>query len=252
MARAAATGPSRLAVPSVLDFGMLRLNEKNCVCLASDPQWLEERTKYVSGSDIAALLGLSPWKSREALVAEFHTPKVWKDTQNMWWGREMEGPNMAAYGKLTGLVVTPHAALYARGPIGATTDAVILPDALDGLLEASAGYVATSAATYWAKHHTLLSRCIEVGRTLGRDLPILVEMKNTGERNRKDWANKAPPYYEAQVQAQLFVTELDTAVLVAKVGSADIRAVVVEADTLMHDEMVSESEKFLKEVRGDT
>ena len=40
------------------------------VCKASDPQWLDERLRGITASEMAGLLGLSPWTSPLKLYAE--------------------------------------------------------------------------------------------------------------------------------------------------------------------------------------
>lgn len=219
---------------------MMILNPETFVCLASDDAWLSHRTKVVTGSEVAVLLGLSPWRTVEQLKANWGREEQLKDTANMWWGREMELPNQQAYSKLLGAPVVPHNGFYVRGPIGATTDAFIPAGSLLEALEAHRGYIGTSAAAYWRRHVDILS-------SQDSSKPILVEMKNVGDRYKKEWAT-APAYYEAQVQAQLYATGLDAGVLVAKLGAADIRAHVVLRDDFMLDEMVEKAQAFLKEM----
>ena len=216
------------------------LNPKTFVCLASDEDWLSHRTKVVTGSEIATILGLSPWRTVEQLKASWGQEEKLKDTANMWWGREMEEPNQQAYSKLLGLPVVSHNGFYVNGPLGATTDAFIPAGSLLESLEASKGYIGTSAATYWRRHVDILS-------SQDNSKPILVEMKNVNDRYRKEWAN-APAYYEAQVQAQLHATALDVGVIVAKLGAADIRAHVILRDDFMIEEMVNKAGEFLEEM----
>lgn len=234
-------GESKVAPSLALCYtGAMVLNPETFVCLASDEQWLQERTHVVTGSEVAILLGLSPWRNEGQLRASWGQEERLKDTANMWWGRQMEDANREAYSKLLGVPVLGHNGFYVRGALGATTDAFIPAGSLLEALDATKGYIGTSAATYWRKHVDILS-------SQDNSKPILVELKNVQDRYRKDWA-KVPGYYEAQVQAQLYATGLDVGVIVAKLGSADIRAHVVLRDEFMIEDMVIKAQQFLEEM----
>lgn len=73
----------------------------------SRAEWLAQRRTGIGGSDVAAILGLSPWR----------TPyQVWEDktgrsddqeeTPALYWGRLLEDPIRQAYADRTGLTVT--------------------------------------------------------------------------------------------------------------------------------------------------
>jgi hypothetical protein len=130
---------------------------------------------------------------------------------------------------------------FRDGPVGATIDGVA--DEPRETKMATEGHIGTGAPTYWT------SEMMRLERHVGPEAkPILVEAKNTGERNAKLWARTAPQHYIVQAQAQLYATGLDCCVLVAKLGASDIRMHVVERDDDFIAEMVAEAEKFLKEV----
>jgi putative phage-type endonuclease len=69
--------------------------------------WLEERQQGLGGSDAAAALGLSPWKSPLALYMEkIGEAKPLTDTEPLIWGRALEPAIRREYERRTGLMVT--------------------------------------------------------------------------------------------------------------------------------------------------
>jgi predicted phage-related endonuclease len=53
------------------------------------PQYLEERRKGIGGSDIAAVLGLSPWKTAYQVYQEKRKEVVDNGSRNQRGGRQM-------------------------------------------------------------------------------------------------------------------------------------------------------------------
>lgn len=67
------------------------------------PQWLEERRKGVGGSDIAAILGLSPWKTAYQVYQEKRKEvDSWKGNEATEWGKRMEPAIRQWYSDQTG------------------------------------------------------------------------------------------------------------------------------------------------------
>ncbi len=214
----------------------------NYVVHADDPAWQEKRTEVVTGTGVAGLMGLNPWRGREALLDSYLRSFPWSDNHKTFWGRELEPSVLSGYAKLTGLSIIQANAFFSKGPIGSTIDGLIDPESLAGLLPASEGYVGTTAPTYWRK------TIDELAYLIGREEPVICECKVTSERNKADWGKEFPKYYWAQLQSQMFVTGLDYAVIVAKIGAYDIRHHLVPADTEFQQRMVQEAERFMKEV----
>lgn len=80
---------------------------------ATRAEWLAQRRTGIGGSDVASILGLSPWR----------TPyQVWEDktgrgedqddTPALYWGRLLEDPIRQAYADSTGLTVTKPDCMY--------------------------------------------------------------------------------------------------------------------------------------------
>lgn len=72
--------------------------------LATREDWLERRKAGIGGSDAAAVMGVSPWKSRYALWAEKTglAEMATEETEAMRWGKILEEPIAQEYARLTG------------------------------------------------------------------------------------------------------------------------------------------------------
>ena len=70
------------------------------------PQYLEERRKGIGGSDIAAVLGLSPWKTAYQVYQEKRKEvDDWKGNEATDWGKRLEPVLRQWYSDTTGRVV---------------------------------------------------------------------------------------------------------------------------------------------------
>ena len=212
------------------------------VCCASDACWLEERRKCVTGTDIPILFESYPEKWGVTTPEQLLEEKLIQGSfmpvkKTMWWGTEMEVPNMRAFSRLTGLSVDPDNSFYRRGVMGATTD----------------GTVSTSNALpplepCWTDAFRNLAKELEeladkTGEPLG-----LLEMKNVSAFALKEWQKAPPRYYWEQVQGQLYVTGYAWAVLCGKIGSSDMVCHVIEVDSLFREVMLEKANEFWKEV----
>ncbi len=209
-------------------------------CYADTPEWHAHRELVVTGTWVAAIMGMSPWKSREDAIFRYRMGSSFEMNRHAWWGRYLEKKNLFAWADFTGYVVDHANAFFKKGLVGATVDGF---GWFGGERLPTPAFELTTAPTYWKKG---LDRLEEAGVRSGK--PFLVEMKNTGEKNRTSWGKRPPEHYWAQVQAQLYCTGLDTAVLVAKLGSADMRHHVIQADTGFHKDMVSAIVDFWEDV----
>lgn len=218
------------------------LRQPSFVAHAHSPLWAERRTKVVTGTGVASLLGLNPWRGREALLSSYLSPSMFHGNHRTFWGSELEPSVLSGYAKLTGLTITNANAYFERDLVGSTIDGLIDPDSLHNLLAASEGYVGTTAPTYWRAGIQALQYLH------GRGEPVICECKVTSDRNKADWGKEVPKHYWAQLQAQMYVTGLDVSVIVANIGGQDIRHHVVERDEAFQQRMVEEAEKFMKEV----
>jgi|CXWL01.1.fsa_nt_gi putative phage-type endonuclease len=211
------------------------------VCRASDPQWLSERKKVVTGSEIAVVMGLSPWKTREALLAEKLAPDVPIVSRHMWWGSHSEKSNMEAFTKLTGLRTRGTNRFWVRGELGATIDGFLTTENPRAPLEPcwSPAYRMLGDQLKWVTH-------VDTRRPLG-----LVEMKQTEAYRAKEWAKGVPTYYLYQAQAQMFVTGLTWCVVACRLGAADMICHVLEFDAELAQEMQDAAREFMAEVNQE-
>lgn len=66
-------------------------------------QWLEERRKGIGGSDVAAILGISPWKTAFAVYQEKRKEvEDWQGNTQTDWGKRMEPTIRQWYSDTTG------------------------------------------------------------------------------------------------------------------------------------------------------
>lgn len=182
-------------------------------------RWLTERKTGIGASDIAALLGLSPWKSALALYAE----KIGavddddRDAEALEWGLILEPVVCATFGRRTNRCVTP-----------------------SGMLLRSTAPAAPFALA------TLDAWC-SVG---DRAWPL--EIKTTGAHRSADWSEGPPPAYVAQVQWQMLVTGSPRATIACLIGGQKLVWADVERDEVMLARMVEAAREFWRCVESET
>jgi putative phage-type endonuclease len=70
---------------------------------AGRAQWLDERRKGIGGTDAAAILGFSPYETEhDVWLAKMDMAPEKRDTEPMWWGRELEAIIARRYTERTG------------------------------------------------------------------------------------------------------------------------------------------------------
>lgn len=215
---------------------------------AQDEGWLERRLDYVTGSEMAIVMGVAPtWynTTREDLVREKATrrPKEWEPSRRMWWGSASEVANIRILGRLAGARVRPTNVMVAapEARISATLDGFIKPPAFPDRAEYP-GNTTNDAA--FARFVGDLTRCRGVG---------IVEAKQSDgwPKQIQAWEVGVPEHYWVQVQAALYVLGLEWGVIFDRLGVADCRAHVVRADEFFHAEMVDAVAEFWKEVERE-
>ena len=189
-------------------------------------------------------MGLSPFKSRAELLAEKtgDAPSPLSDNRFLLWGRLCEETNMQATGEcLRARTRGTHVMLESkRCPrVSCTLDGLIAAPRRP--VEPRLEWTRSRPTSGWVKglREALRARKGQTG---------VLEMKQTGERNRSKWTQGPPEHYWAQVQAQLFVTGYEWGVIAARIGTSDLIAHVVEADDLFFEEMVDSVEVFWEDV----
>lgn len=220
------------------------------ITTAESPDWLEKKLDYVSGSEMATVMGRAPsWfsQTREDLIREKRAKVVRNSQPNrrMWWGTAAEKSNIEAFAKLSGARVRPSHAMLAK-------DGTRISCTLDGLVKApskvkyelpwtAGGKGDAPCQAAWTKFCEQFSLCEGLG---------LLEAKQSDgwPKQVEEWTEAPPEYYWCQVQCGLYVTGLAWGVLFARLGVADIRAHVIAADEVFFWEMEQAVDTFWKEV----
>lgn len=180
--------------------------------------WLKLRESYLGASEVAAALGLNPYKSPLRLyldkMGQAEDPEDLSGNEHVEFGIQMEDPIRNWFGKrfatAEGVEVEVQEYPYTlRHP-----DIEFLSASPDGLI----------------KHP---------GYGIG-----LIEIKTASERMWREWQDdNLPDMYYLQVQAQLCVTGLDYAYIVALVGKKLLWKHIPRNDEVI-DTMVKQASKF--------
>lgn len=178
----------------------------------SRDEWLRERMAGIGGSDAAAALGLSQWKTPYALYQEKRGelgPQP--DNESMLWGRALEPVIRQQYAERTGRTVHLPESILHHPKIGfmlANVDGVTTDDRL---LE------------------------IKTARTA----------QDWGEPG----TDEIPQAYLIQVQHYLSVTELPVADVAALIGGSDFRLYEVPADPELQQMIIDGEAEFWRRVQ---
>ena len=177
--------------------------------------WLAVRRSGIGGSDVAAAIGLSPWKSPIELWEEKVLGKTQpkNDNDSMLWGRLLEPLIREEFSRRSGLAVQP-----LRSMLQHPVNKFMLAN-LDGLvLDPVRG-------------------------------PGVLEIKTASAFKTSEWdANRCPDAYQLQVQHYLEVTGLTYAVIVVLIGGNTLRWVTVEPDKELTDNLVQLEKRFWQHV----
>lgn len=111
---------------------------------ASREDWLAARTQGIGGSDIAALVGLSPWATRYGVYCDKVGEAQDEDNSAMEWGRRLEEPIAQWFTDRTGIPTRRSGLLQSKAhplclaSIDRFTDCTGHCDQPDGILEVKA------------------------------------------------------------------------------------------------------------------
>ena len=178
-------------------------------------EWLMVRRSGIGGSDAAAALGLSPWKSALELWQEKVSgqSQPHKENEAMIWGRIMEPVITREFVRRTGLTVIPM-----RSMLQATNWPWMLAD-LDGLVE-------------------------DPQRGTG-----VFEVKTASAFKMSEWDdNRCPDAYQLQVQHYLEVTGLSYALIVVLIGGNKLQWITVDRDDELIASLVQLEKRFWQHV----
>lgn len=175
---------------------------------ASNPRarWLEARRLGIGGSDVAPIMGLSPWRTALDVYEEklaLREPQ--EDNEAMIWGRALEGAIRRQYEHRTGrFVSTPDAIVSPRYPFMRAN--------LDGLTDD------------------------------GRVLEI--KTARTADGWGEPGTDEIPQAYLLQVQHYMLVTGCSLADVAVLIGGSDYRTYEVAADHDIHQILIEVESDF--------
>lgn len=182
-------------------------------------QWLDMRKKSVGGSEIAAALGLSRWRSPFDVWAEKtgHVTRKDEPTDAMRFGTLLEPVIRKEFARRNGLEVCECPYIMAH------KDYPFMTCNLDGYVKLPDGSCA------------------------------VLEIKTANTFASDDWANMgAPIEYVMQVQYYLAITQMRFAYLAVLIGSSDYRQVIIERDDEVIAVIIEKLKDFWKMVETNT
>lgn len=207
----------------------------------NEDAWLAMRAQDLTSTDIAALFGLSPYKTHFELWHEKKTGAVVRiaDNPRMKWGRRLEATVAHGVADDMGWSIRPFKE-YMRLPdlrIGASFDFRVL--------QIRPGAVAAVLAKNFDKGHA------------GNDSPddAILEIKTVDFLAFRDgWMVEddfieAPAHIELQVQHQMLVSGLRRAYIGVMVGGNRIEVIERQADALVHTGIINRAEQFWQSIK---
>lgn len=226
---------------------MIRVRPYEVIKCRDEEHWLQERHKRVTGSDVASLFG-EGYLSHEELLSQKRAPfppKV-KVSRYMQWGSECEVDNMRIFCTYAGMPFR-HTNMF----LSSTLDKR-LGSTLDGLAAVPRRFDPSPLGTLLSTPKRALEGILEPLRALPGGEIVLLEMKQAElphwdyqkAKEKLERLSEGPGRYFYQVQCQLLVTGLRYAIVVIRIGAADMRFHVVEADQLVHEEILDANEEF--------
>lgn len=181
----------------------------------SRSEWLAGRRLGIGGSDVAPILGLSPWRTPYQVWEE----KTGRSTEShqsdaMYWGTLLEDDIAQAYATKTGLTIVKPDCSFRRA------DLPFMLANLDGL--ASDGRV------------------------------VEIKTASRGDSWGEPGTDEIPDYYMTQVQHYLAVTGRELADVAVLIAGRDFRIYHVKADAELQQMLIEQEAAFWELVKSDT
>ncbi|OQB51152.1 MAG: YqaJ-like viral recombinase domain protein [Deltaproteobacteria bacterium ADurb.Bin151] len=175
--------------------------------------WLEERRRGVGGSDIAAIMGLSPFKTAYQVYREKRKEvEDWQGNELTDWGKRLEPAIRQWYSDTTGRSVR-------------------LPDKI----------------MYHPKHPFMLASLdgfTDDGRVV--EIKTARSGKNWGEPE----TNQIPDYYAVQVHHYMTITGFQVADIPVSIAGGSPSLYIVEADKEISEMIIEACAKFWERVQS--
>jgi len=176
-------------------------------------KWLEERRKGIGGSDIAAIMGLSPFKTAYQVYREKRKEvEDWQGNELTDWGKRMEPAIRQWYSDKTGRDVR-------------------LPDKI----------------MYHPQHPFMLASLdgfTDDGRVV--EIKTARSGKNWGEPE----TNQIPDYYAVQVHHYMTITGFQVADIPVSIAGGSPSLYIVEADKEISEMIIEACAKFWERVQS--
>ncbi len=183
----------------------------------SREQWLEERKKGIGGSDSAAVLGLSKWKSPYQVWCDKKGYNSLESSNNasLFWGRTLEPVIRQHYSDITGYSVAETEIYFMpdHDYIFATVDGLVIEDP-DRILE--------------------------------------IKTSRTAEGWGEPETDQIPVEYLCQCQHYMMVYNRHITDVAVLIGGSDFRIYHVEASTEVQNHLLREYAEFWELVKNDT
>lgn len=175
------------------------------------PQWLEERRKGIGGSDVAAIMGMSPWKTPYQVYQEKRREvDAWQGNEATDWGKRLEPAIRQWYSDVTGRCVRlPEKILF-------SSSYPFMLASLDGFTDDPRGVEIKTARS----------------------------SKGWGEPG----TNEIPDYYILQVQHYMAVTGFDVFDVPVSIGGGSPELYEVPADKELQDMIIEAEASFWQRV----
>lgn len=180
---------------------------------ADRSEWLEARRAGIGASDIAAIMGISPWSTPFQVWAS-KVAEIPEDegSEQMKWGRILENVILDEWAK-------DNWAVNARGQLIRSTDVPIMMATPDGITRTP----------------------------MPSSRPAVAEAKN-----RAEWSwDSIPEYYHAQVQWQLAVTGYEVGYLIVLFAGRHLETFEIEADDDYQTAQILAAGEFWKLVEAN-
>lgn len=193
-------------------------------------QWLLDRRSGIGGSDIAAVLGLSPWRSPLEVYEDktSEAPPVDIGNEAMKWGTLLETPIAAEWAERAGVKVQR------------VNSILRLPDKPWALANIDRAVLEPGARARVDK---------KSGRLLGAE--ALLEVKTAGAHAAAAWGDEdapnIPPHYAAQGMWYLAITGLPRVVFAALIGGQRLVERELRADPDTIAMMLDAAEAFWRD-----
>jgi putative phage-type endonuclease len=199
----------------------------------NEAHWLSLRTQDLTSTDVAALFGLSPYKTPFELWHEKKAAEVVRiaDNDRMWWGRRLESAVAQGIADKQGWAVRPFKE-YMRIPearLGASFDFRIIAPISHAPQSDGSGLGVYDGDT--SDDAILEIKCVDF--LAFRD----------GWTIEDDFI-EAPPHIELQVQHQMLVSGLSRAYIGVLVGGNRIEVIERQADPQVHAGILAAARQF--------